>query len=385
MSEWREVKVSELGRILTGKTPKTSISEYYGGSIPFITPSDDMSVKYIYTTAKTLTEEGAMSVKNNIIPKGTICVSCIGSDLGKVVIATKESVTNQQINSVIVNDKEFDIDFVYYAMLILGKVLNHNSKTSTAVPIVNKSQFSGYTVLCPDLGEQKKVSSILAAIDAKIENNNAINRNLEQQAQALYKAWFIDFEPFNGFMPTEWRTSTLGEVSLMGAGGDKPQIVSDIKSEECPFPIYSNGISDEGLYGFTDKPKISEESVTVSARGTIGFVCLRHVPYVPIVRLITLIPDTSLITAKYLYLYLKQINIAGTGTTQQQLTVPDFRKTKIIVPTKELCEKFTEIIDPLYYRIWHNQDENIKLSNLRDTLLPRLMSGELDVSELELE
>ena len=273
-------------------------------------------------------------------------------------------------------------EYLYYYFQI------HNLRyldSGSAQSQITIADLKNVEVPIPTLETQDKVVSILKSLDNKIANNEAINRNLEQQAQSLYKSWFIDFEPFNGSMPAEWRTSTLGEVSLMGAGGDKPEIVSETKSEECQIPIYSNGINDEGLYGFTDKPKISEESVTVSARGTIGFVCLRHVPYVPIVRLVTLIPDKSQITAKYLYLYLNQIHIAGTGTTQQQLTVPDFRKTKIIVPTKELCEKFTEIVDPMYYRIWHNQDENIKLSNLRDTLLPRLMSGELDVSEVELE
>lgn len=263
--------------------------------------------------------------------------------------------------------------------------LRAESRSGTFPQITFGAELAPMKVNIPDKETQLKIVSVLESFQQKLETNNKINRNLTQQAQALYKAWFVDFEPFNGSMPTEWRISTLGEVSIMGAGGDKPKIVSDIKSDECPFPIYSNGIIDEGLYGFTDKPKVSEESVTVSARGTIGFVCLRHVPYVPIVRLVTLIPDTSQITAKYLYHYLNQIDIVGTGTTQQQLTVPDFRKTKIIVPTKEICEKFTAIIDPMYLTIWHNQDENNRLSNLRDTLLPRLMSGELDVSELELE
>lgn len=180
MVEWKEVRVGDVGKVLTGKTPKTSISEYYGGGIPFITPSDDMSVKYLYTTSKTLTEEGAQSVKNNIIPANTICVSCIGSDLGKVIISTEKSVTNQQINSIVVNEELYDIDFIYYVMTELGKVMNHHSKTSTAVPIVNKSQFSDYTFLCPEKDVQKKIGDILATIDKKIETNTAINRNLSE-------------------------------------------------------------------------------------------------------------------------------------------------------------------------------------------------------------
>ena len=94
-----------------------------------------------------------------------------------------------------------------------------------------------------------------------------VNNNLEQQMQALYKAWFVDFIPFNGAKPDNWTISSLGEVTNMGAGGNKPKIISAIQTEECPYPIYSNGLSDNRLYGYTNTPKIYDESVTVSARG----------------------------------------------------------------------------------------------------------------------
>lgn len=235
----------------------------------------------------------------------------------------------------------------------------------------------------PPLVEQERIGSFLRLIDDKIALNDKINNNLEQQAQAIFKSWFIDFEPFSNRKPSDWSVSTLGNVSIMGAGGDKPQNVSPIKTDLYEYPIYSNGLSNEGLYGFTDKPKISEESVTVSARGTIGFVCLRHIPYVPIVRLVTLIPKTEIVSAKYLYLWLKQLHITGTGTTQQQLTVPDFQKTEILVPSQKIVTLFTATVEPIFEKIWANQNENEKLSSLRDTLLPKLMSGELDVSNVE--
>lgn len=170
----------------------------------------------------------------------------------------------------------------------------------------------------------------------------------------------------------------------MGAGGDKPKNTSKIKSAECPYPVYSNGLDNEGLYGYTDKAKIFDESVTVSARGTIGFVCLRHLPYVPIVRLVTLIPKESILSAKYLYLYLKQLHISGTGTTQQQLTVPDFRKTEILIPDNTTMMDFTKAVTPIFNKIWTNEDENKQLALIRDTLLPKLMSGEIDVSGIQL-
>ncbi len=276
-------------------------------------------------------------------------------------------------------------DFVYY--LIRSPVIREpaikSMVGSSGRQRVQTDVIRDLEVSFPDCDEQEKIVNILRSLDDKIALNCNINNNLEQQAQAIFKAWFVDFIPFNGVQPDNWTISSLGEVTNMGAGGDKPKIISTIQTEECPYPIYSNGLSENGLYGYTNTPKICDESVTVSARGTIGFVCIRHTPYVPIVRLVTLIPNTEIISAKYLYLYLKQLNITGTGTTQQQLTVPDFRKTEILVPDKETMSAFTDIIAPLFSKIWANEKENANLSATRDTLLPKLMSGELDVSDIE--
>ena len=278
-----------------------------------------------------------------------------------------------------------DKDFLYY-VLADDDFFTYSMATSkgTKMPRGDKTSIMQYEVPLIDLQVQKKIASVLKALDERIKLNNEINNNLEQQAQAIFKSWFIDFEPFSNRKPSDWSLSTLGNVSIMGAGGDKPQNVSPIKTDLYEYPIYSNGLSNEGLYGFTDKPKISEESVTVSARGTIGFVCLRHIPYVPIVRLVTLIPKTEIVSAKYLYLWLKQLHITGTGTTQQQLTVPDFQKTEILVPSQKIVTLFTATVEPIFEKIWANQNENEKLSSLRDTLLPKLMSGELDVSDIDL-
>ena len=272
-------------------------------------------------------------------------------------------------------------EFIYYYYLPRNLRYLDSGSAQSQITI---SDLEKVMIPLPSLDEQKAICGYMEMLDGKIENNEKINKNLEQQAQAIFKSWFIDLEPFSNRKPSDWSVSTLGNVSIMGAGGDKPQNVSPIKTDFYKYPIYSNGLSNEGLYGFTDKPKIYEESVTVSARGTIGFVCLRHIPYVPIVRLVTLTPKTEIISAKYLYLWLKQLHITGTGTTQQQLTVPDFQKTEILLPSQEIVTLFTATVDPIFEKIRANQNENEKLSSLRDTLLPKLMSGELDVSDIDL-
>ena len=116
----------------------------------------------------------------------------------------------------------------------------------------------------------------------------------------------------------------LGDVAKLSAGGDKPKNFSKKITDKNIIPIYSNGIKEEGLYGYTDYAKIKEESVTVSARGTIGFVCLKGLIHTFLSSdLFLLIPIPELVTGKFLYLCLKNQNIEGNGTTQQQLTVPD--------------------------------------------------------------
>ena len=154
-----------------------------------------MSGKFAPKTVKTITELGLSEVRNCLLPSKSVCVSCIGSDLGKVVITNEPTVSNQQFNSIIPTE-ENDTDFIYYLMTIVGKELNFLSKTSTAVPIINKSTFADYEIEIPSLENQRRIAKVLSSLDDKIEVNRRINDNLEQQAQALFKSWFVDFEPF---------------------------------------------------------------------------------------------------------------------------------------------------------------------------------------------
>lgn len=352
--------------------------------------SDLATIKYGKNQKKVLSENGNIPIYGTgglmgyattaLYDKPSVLIGRKGT-IGKVKYVEHPFWTVDTLFYTIVNTDIVLPKYLYYVMSLID--LN-NYNEGTTIPSLRTETLNRLEFDIPSLVEQETILSCLNPIDEKIALNNAINNNLEQQAQAIFKSWFIDFEPFSNRKPSEWSVSTLGNVSIMGAGGDKPQNVSPIKTDLYEYPIYSNGLSNEGLYGFTDKPKISEESVTVSARGTIGFVCLRHIPYVPIVRLVTLIPKPEIISAKYLYLWLKQLHITGTGTTQQQLTVPDFQKTEILVPSQEIVTLFTATVEPIFEKIWFNQNENEKLSSLRDTLLPKLMTGELDVSDTEI-
>ena len=380
--EWKICKFGNIIELIGGGTPKTSIPEYWNGNIPWISVKDfNNDNKKVYVTEKTITELGLNKSATKLLQKGDIIISARGT-VGEIAVISRPMAFNQSCYGIKAIPNIVQDDFLYYLLKNSIQYLKHNTHGSV-FDTITKETFEKIDILLPPLETQEKIARVLSSLDDKIELNNKINQNLEQQAQAIFKSWFVDFEPFGGKMPDDWSLKTLSDISNITAGGDKPDIVSNIETKECKIPIYSNGIDNNGLYGYTTEPKILQESVTVSARGTIGFTCLRLHPYVPIVRLISLIPRTDIVSAKYLYFSLLNKHITGTGTTQQQLTVPYFKTTSIIVPTFDIVNQFTEIVNSFYKIIEKNICENKRLIQLRDTLLPKLISGEIDVDKVE--
>ena len=385
MNTWQSVKVAELGRIVTGKTPKTAIPENYGGDIPFLTPSDDMSVKYVSKTAKTLTEKGLSEVKNTLLPPDAVCVSCIGSDLGKVVITTEKTVTNQQINSIIVDKDRFDVSFVYYAMLILGKELNFISKTSTAVPIVNKSSFSSYEIQCPSLDQQKRIAAILSALDSKIECNQKINDNLQQQAMALYASMFLDNPAL------ETTAGTLKDIADITMG-QSPSGSS--YNEDGNGEVFYQGRAEFG-YRFptrrlyTTEPKRMAEAgdVLLSVRAPVGDLNVAY-ERCCIGRGLGAIHGRNGYQSFVLYTMFAlrpQLDVYnGEGTVFGSINRSALNDMPIDIPSEEAIAAFEAVVHPMDDMIQSNYEENCRLQELRDSLLPRLMSGEVDVSGIDI-
>lgn len=403
--EWKEVKIGDLGQIITGKTPKTAIRENWGGKIPFLSPSDDMLNKTSPVTARTLTELGVAEVAKCLIPANSICVSCIGSDLGKVVKTDRELVTNQQINT-IVPHSNIDSDFVYYLMCIVGKELNYISKTSTAVPIINKSTFSDWDIVIPrEKEDQRRIASILSSLDRKIELNNKINADLEEMAQAIFKNWFVDFEPFKdgkfvdselGMIPEGWKVGCLGDMGAVVCGKTPSKSNSNYYGGDIPFikipDMHGNVFVESSEDRLTELGSLSQikklippYSLMVSCIATVGLVSINTKPSHTNQQINTVIPHNKS-ALFYLYQYIKNNeellkNMGRGGTTTLNVNTRSFSNIRLLIPSEIALEQFHRVVEGLFKKIELNLHESRTLSTLRDTLLPRLMSGELEVPE----
>ena len=404
--EWKEAKIGDLGQIITGKTPKTAIKKNWGGKIPFLSPSADMSNKTSPVTARTLTELGVAEVAKCLIPANSICVSCIGSDLGKVVKTDRELVTNQQINT-IVPHSNVDSDFVYYLMCIVGKELNYISKTSTAVPIINKSTFSDWNIVIPEkVEDQRRIASILSSLDRKIELNNKINADLEEMAQAIFKNWFVDFEPFKdgkfvdselGMIPEGWKVGRLDEIADVVGGSTPSKAKPEYYTQKGIAWLTPKDLSNHpAVYSSRGEIDITEEgynstSTKLMPKGTVLFTSRAPIGYISIAQndICTNQGFKSLVPKKagtcFLYCFLKyvtpEIENKSTGSTFKEASGSLMKSLQVIIPEQNVFEEFEAIVSPLFARIESLEKENSRLSTLRDTLLPRLMSGELEVPE----
>ena len=194
MNDWKCYQLKNLGVIKTGKTPPSSCKDAFSNTgVPFVTPKDMNGVKTIFKTERYLSKIGLDLIKNYLVPKNSIAVSCIGSDMGKAYLLSEDSVTNQQINTLIVN-KNHNFEFIYYKLSIMQDYLK-SIASGSATPILNKSHFSEIEIELPDLDTQNNFVEKLKYLDKKIQLNTQINQTLEEIAQALFKSWFVDFDP----------------------------------------------------------------------------------------------------------------------------------------------------------------------------------------------
>lgn len=235
---------------------------------------------------------------------------------------------------------------------------------------VNYDAFCEMPIYVPSIERQREIVSEYETLTKRIRLNEQMIEKLEATAQALYRHTFVaGIDKQN--LPQGWRIGILGEVATIKAGGDKPKDFSEKQTERYNIPVYANGIENKGIFGYTNKAVITAKSITISARGTIGYCFLRREPYVPIVRLIVVVPHKET-TAQYLYHYIDNSNIKGSGSVQSQLTVPDMEKVEIIMPPQKLLEDFHNSAEIIDKSISIREQENVKLSELQSLHLAKM-------------
>ena len=383
----KTINIGDLGTIITGKTPPTTNKNYYGDYAVFIKPTDiSEQSKYTYETEEMYSRLAAEKYESSLIPKGAICVPCIGTIGTKMTMAPCDCYTNQSINSIVCNDR-YDNEYVYYLIKnFLPGLKSYNLGTASGREYVSKSNFEKIELVAEqDKTIQKKIGEFLSRYDSLIENYQKQIKLLEEAAQRLYKEWFIDLH-FPGHentniidgVPEGWEMKKIGEIAIISAGGDKPDVVTEEQTTECQVPIYSNGTTKEGLYGYTNKSSNTAGSITVSARGSIGFACLRMHDYFSIVRLISIKPQNN-VDLMYLFQFTKVHTFMSNGAAQQQLTVPMVKAIDVVYPAESLLEAFENVVLPLYKKVQSLQSQLRLLTEARDRLLPKLMSGEITV------
>lgn len=421
----RLMTLGDLGPIITGKTPSTKVPGHFGGTIPFVTPRDMDGRRTIKRTERYLTEKGAKAVANAIIPPGSIMVSCIGSDMGKVAIAGRQCVTNQQINSIIVSAENI-AEYVYYDLSRRKHELRLMASGS-AQPILNKGHFSQVKIEMPEPVEQRAIAHILGSLDDKIELNRQMNRTLEKMAQAIFKSWFIDFDPVRakaegrdpglpkeiadlfpdsfedselGPIPKGWKVRPIGEaVQCVGGstpstknpkywdGGTNPFVTpKDMSSLISPVILGTERhITDAGVEKISSR-QLPVGTVLLSSRAPIGYLAITEIPVSVNQGIIAMICNGDLPNHYVLQWTRTNMDIiksnAG-GTTFAEISKRNFRPIPVVIPPLDLLDAFVDQVGPLHQQLVLNCLESRELTAIRDTLLPKLISGELRVPDAE--
>ena len=277
---WKTYKLGDIGTIVGGATPSTFIDKYYGGNIPWLTPKDlsNFHERYITQGERNITQEGLESCSAQLLPQNTILFSS-RAPIGYVAIAKNPVATNQGFKSVIPNEKIVSYLFLYY-LLVYNKNRIEAVGSGTTFKEVSASTMRNIPISLPPLETQKRIADILSAIDDKIELNRRINANLEQQAQALYKSWFVDFEfpneegkPYKssggkmqeselGLIPKGWNIDKLGNKVVIKRGGSPRPIQDFLALKGLRWLKISDATAEPSPYIYKIKEFIKEEGLS---------------------------------------------------------------------------------------------------------------------------
>lgn len=399
----KTVAIKSIGNIITGSTPPTAKKEFFGNDFLFIKPSDIIKGnKSTYTTETMLSNLSAETYSKLIIPKGSTCVVCIGSIGEKLTYAARDCFTNQQINSVIPNEK-YDSMYVYYLLKHnVYKLKSANQGSSSGRENVSKTNFGNILVdVIENKNQQYKIGKILSAYDDLIENNQKQIKLLEEAAQRLYKEWFVDLR-FPGYenvkvvdgVPEGWNVAKVCDFGRIVTGKTPSTSVSDNFGDDIPFvkipdmhgsifSVYTEQkLSVKGAE--TQKSKyIPRNSLMVSCIGTVGLVNI-SVEECQTNQQINSIILHNQEYIYYLYFVMKDMErmldgLGSNGATMTNVNKEKFSNMRIIKPNNEIMIKYFECVAPMFEKCLVLYKSLKSAKEARDRLLPKLMSGEIEI------
>ena len=386
--EWKEVRLGDVcTRVCSGGTPKSTNLSYYGGEIPWLN-TKEIDFNRIYSTEKTITDSGLNNSSAKWIVPNTVTVAMYGATAGKSCIVKVPMTTNQACCNLTINDEVADYEFVYYTLkndyTTLASLANGGAQQNLNAQIIKD-----YVLQMPSLADQRRIASILSSLDRKIELNNKINADLEEMAQAIFKNWFVDFEPFKdgkfvdselGMIPEGWEVGSLGDFCNVFTG--KKNTNQAIEKGLYPFfscapePLASNDAI------FNGKAIIIAGNGSYTGRTSFynGGFDLYQRTYACTIR-----EQDKENLMIFFYHMMKQffepVKMGGTrGSSIPYIVMGDITQQKFPY-SEEWLIRFSNIVNSMMDRKLRIDKENSRLSLLRDTLLPRLMSGELEVPE----
>ena len=402
MEEWKEYKYTDLCSLIGGGTPKTSEPSYWGGDIPWLSVKDfGNDAKYVYTTEKTITEAGLNNSSTKLLKRDDIIISARGT-IGAIAMLASEMAFNQSCFGIRSNDLVGQ-HYLYYLTKTKINELQKNSHGSV-FDTITRDTFAKIDCAIPSIATQTKISRLLSSLDDKIEVNRKINENLEQQAQALFKSWFVDFEPFKngefveselGMIPKGWRVEVLGDVCKCILGGTPSRNKEEywngniawINSGEVnEFRIVkpSEYITEEGLKHSATKLLPKKTTVLAITGATLGQVSLLEIDSCANQSVIGVLENDNI---PYEFIYpLINVKITElcshmTGGAQQHINKNNVEQLNIVLPSENVMAEYKEKTKSIYSQITNCCFESRHLAELRDTLLPKLMSGELKVND----
>lgn len=388
--EWKEVTLGEITNLVIdyrGKTPLKLGSSWSDSGYRALSAKNIKTGQIVAEDSiRFVDEELYRKWMKDEVKKGDILITS-EAPFGQIYYwdSDEKIVLSQRLFDVRLND-EVCHKYVYYFMTShrYQKDLEGRA-TGTTVTGLRQPELLKSTILLPPLSAQRSISSILSSLDRKIELNNKINADLEEMAQAIFKNWFVDFEPFKdgkfvdselGMIPEGWKVGTLGELCNFKRG--KNLLTKNAIDEGVP--VVAGGLEPSCYHNVANT---GAPVITVSGSGAnAGFMRMYHVPvWASDCSFIDISCENFYFVYCFLKVNSKLLKHAQTGAVQPHVKPSDIHDFELVIPDKESIYDFQDKVKPFFDKIASIQKENSRLSLLRDTLLPRLMSGELEVPE----